>query len=87
MSNSMITYTLASMESAQLAVSVTVPVGTPSGSFNCATVPRGTGHFKLLGSMAYPGAFHVSFYPIGRGESHGTVYFEAIADPQNKRMN
>jgi len=80
-------YTLASMESARLAISVTAPVGTPPGPFNCTTVPRGTGHFKLLGSMANPGAFHVSFYPIGGGESHGTVYFEAIADPQKKRMD
>jgi hypothetical protein len=80
------TYTLASMESAGLSVSVTAPSRDSPGAVSPGhpeegiKVQRGSGTFSLGATMRYPGSFHVSFNPAVGGESLGTVYFTQ-ADP------
>jgi hypothetical protein len=76
------TYSLASMERAKLGLSVTAPSPdspgaiSPSYAEQITEVARGAGHFSLRETMRYAGSFHVSFNPIGGGESRGTIYFQ-----------
>jgi hypothetical protein len=75
------TYTLTSIDSAGLSVSVTAPSRDSPGAISPVhpeegiQVRRGSGYFSLGATMRYPGTFHVSFNPVGGGESRGTVYF------------
>jgi hypothetical protein len=75
------TYILASMERAVLGLSVTAPSRDSPGAIGPVypeqrtEIARSTGGFSLSETMLYPGAFHVSFNPIGGGESRGTIYF------------
>jgi beta-lactamase regulating signal transducer with metallopeptidase domain/biopolymer transport protein ExbD len=78
------TYTLASMRTAGLSISVTHSSIPAPGSHSLVdseqgtTVASGSGRFSLKITMRYPGEFHVSFNPPGGGQSHGTVYFGEI---------
>jgi hypothetical protein len=84
------TYTLASMESAGLSLSVTAPSPSSPGAISPVhdeqrtKVARGTGRFSLRETMRYAGSFHVSFNPMGGGESRGTIYFREDTPPQVK---
>ena len=84
------TYTLASMESAGLSLSVTAPSPSSPGAISPVhdeegiKVARGTGRFSLSATMRYAGSFHVSFNPMGGGESRGTIYFREDTPPQVK---
>jgi hypothetical protein len=75
------TYTLASMDRARLALSMTAPSSDSPGAIapwyadQTTDVARGAGHFSLKETMRYAGSFHVSFYPMGGGESRGTICF------------
>jgi len=75
------TYTLASMDRARLGLSVTAPSSdspgaiSPTAAEQMTEVARGTGHFSLRETMRYAGSFHVSFDPMGGGESRGTICF------------
>jgi hypothetical protein len=75
------TYTLTSADSAGLSVSVTAPSWDSPGAHSPGhpeegiKIRRGSGTFSLNATMRYPGTFHVSFNPVGSGESRGTVYF------------
>lgn len=74
-------YWLASMDRAGLSLSITAPSRDSPGAIGPmqagqqTEVARGVGRFSLWETMKYPGSFHVSFNPIGGGESRGTVYF------------
>jgi hypothetical protein len=81
-------YTLASMETAGLSISVTANPGgvgghSPAHPEEGIRVRRGTGHFVLIATMRYPGHFHVSFNAPEGGQSRGTVYFDQ-ADPPDR---
>jgi hypothetical protein len=84
------TYTLVSMESAGLSLSVTAPSPSSPGAISPVhdeegtKVARGTGRFSLSATMRYAGSFHVSFNPMGGGESRGTIYFREDTPPQVK---
>jgi hypothetical protein len=75
------TYTLASMDRARLALSVTAPSSDSPGAIapwyaeQMTDIARGAGHFSLRETMRYAGSFHVSFYPMGGGESRDSVCF------------
>jgi len=80
-------YTLASMDTARLTVSVTAKRGgiggiSPVHPEEGTSVHRGTGHFSIIATMRYPGTFHVSFNLPGGGESRGSVYFDESVAPQ-----
>ena len=69
------TYTLASLDSANLSWSITThgpSASTPIQASANAAVRRGTGKFRLIETFVYDGWPHVSFYS---GRSHGGVYF------------
>ncbi len=76
------TFTLASMDRAGLSLSVTAPsrdspgAVSPSDPEQRLQVFRGSGRFSLKETMRYTGSFHVSFNPVGGGESRGTIYFQ-----------
>jgi hypothetical protein len=76
------TYTLASMENAELLISATATSRDSPGAISpvhpeeVTRVSRGMGRFSLMATMRYVGRFHVSFNPMGGGKSHGTIYFE-----------
>jgi hypothetical protein len=81
------TYKLASMESARLSLSVTAlshdspGANSPLYAEQGTEVARGAGRFSLKATMRSAGLFHVSFNPMGGGESRGTIYFkEATPD-------
>ncbi len=82
------TYTLASMETAGLSVSVTAlsrnspGARSPGYPEQGTTVRKGSGRFSLRITMRYSGAFHVSFNPPEGGESRGTVYFSDFTSLQ-----
>lgn len=82
------TYTLASMDSATLSVSITVPTATSPGARSpiptgeSMRVVRGSGRFTLPATLRYPGRFHVSFNPLKGGQSRGTVYFGTTPAPE-----
>jgi len=84
------TYVLASMDSATLSVSITVPTAASPGARSpiptgeSMMVVRGSGHFALPATMRYPGRFHVSFNPLKGGQSRGTVYFGTTPAPEGQ---
>ena len=73
------TYTLQSQAVAQVAVYTTTSNywqndNGPYGN-NSKKISAGTGSFKLMFYIRVEGRQHVSFYPPGRAESFGGVYF------------
>jgi beta-lactamase regulating signal transducer with metallopeptidase domain/biopolymer transport protein ExbD len=84
------TYTLASMPTAGLSISVTHSeiteprVLSPTYPEQKTKVQMGSGRFSLRMTMRYAGTFHVSFNPPAGGESRGTVYFSEITPPTSE---
>lgn len=80
-------YTLSSDDRARLGLSITVS-GPNSPGARSAVDPEqvtmaihGTHPFALVETMNYPGAFHVSFNAVERGESLGKIYFKESPAP------
>jgi uncharacterized protein (TIGR03435 family) len=72
-------YTLTSQDGASLGASVTVSRETknyPGLATDTTKIARGNGRFTLWMYMRDPGDPHLSFYPMGGGNSFAGIYFE-----------
>jgi hypothetical protein len=77
------TYTLASAPTATLALSLTVPAGTPGDAWSKSQfykIEQGSGTFSFTAKMGSHGQYHVSFYIADksgqRNSAAGGIYFE-----------